>query len=255
MKRIVFRWLKLVILVYCLAGIVVYYAQDKILFKPKVVSHAYNFGKEVNIPFSANSTINIVQFPVNPSKGVVLYFHGNKENIERYAPAAPQFNKRGYEVWMIDYPGFGKSTGEFTEQRLYDWAMVFYRLARAKYGADSIILYGKSLGTGIAAQLATRVNSKALILEGPYYSIPSIFASWAPIYPWENMIKFKIPTGEYLKQVSVPVTIFHGTSDYTIPYWNAKKLSCNDFVTIEGGAHNNLSTFPLYQQKLDSLLR
>ena len=70
---------------------------------------------------------------------------------------------------MIDYPGFGKSTGVFSEQLLYDWALTLYKLARAYYSPDSIIIYGKSMGTGIAAQLASIRDCRHLILETPYY--------------------------------------------------------------------------------------
>jgi hypothetical protein len=266
-KKILFRWLKLFILIYCLIGIVIYYGQDKILFRPQPVSaqSQYSFPfpyKEVNIPWSKESTINIIQFPANQPqpKGVVLYFHGNKQNITRYAKAAPAFTSRGYDVWMIDYPGYGKSTGDFTEQRLYDWALVFYKLAQARYSKDSIIIYGKSMGTGIAAQLATIRDCKALVLEAPYYSFPSIIGSWLPVYPLNKMIHFKLPTWQYVKEVTNPIVIFHGTSDNTIPYRNSKKLkpylkATDEYITIEGGRHNDLAGFPAYQQKLDSLLK
>ncbi|WP_205509053.1 alpha/beta hydrolase [Longitalea arenae] len=266
-KKILFRWLKLIILIYCLIGIAIYYGQDKILFHPQPVTakSPYSFPfpyKEVNIPWSKESNINIIQFPATQAqaKGVVLYFHGNKQNISRYAKAAPAFTSRGYEVWMIDYPGFGKSTGEFTEQRLYDWALVFYKLAQARYSKDSIIIYGKSMGTGIAAQLATIRDCKALILEAPYYSFPSIIGSWLPVYPLNKMIRFQLPTWQYVKEVTNPIVIFHGTSDNTIPYRNSKKLRpylkpTDEYITIDGGKHNDLPSFPVYEKKLDSLLK
>ncbi|WP_207514437.1 alpha/beta hydrolase [Longitalea luteola] len=266
-KKVLFRWLKLFILIYCLIGIAIYYGQDKLLFHPQPVTaqSQYSFPfpyKEVNIPWSKESNINIIQFPTTQpqAKGVVLYFHGNKQNITRYAKAAPAFTSRGYEVWMIDYPGFGKSTGDFTEQRLYDWALVFYKLAQAKYSKDSIIIYGKSMGTGIAAQLATIRDCKTLILEAPYYSFPSIIGSWLPIYPLNKMIHFKLPTWQYVKEVTNPIVIFHGTSDYTIPYRNSKKLkpylnATDEYITLEGAKHNDIPTFPEYNKKLDSLLR
>jgi alpha-beta hydrolase superfamily lysophospholipase len=266
-KKILFRWLKVFILLYCITGMVIYYGQNKIFFRPDTIKAGtpYSFSipfKEVNLPFSKNSTINIIQFAANQPKpkGVVLYFHGNKENINHYAKAAPDFTSRGYDVWMIDYPGYGKSTGDFTEQRLYDWALVFYKLAQANYSKDSIIIYGKSMGTGIAAQLATIRDCKALVLEAPYYSLPSIIGSWLPIYPVNKMIHFKLPTWQYVQEVTNPVIIFHGTSDYTIPYRNSKKLKpylkpTDEFVTIEGAQHNDIAMFPEYKRKLDSLLK
>ena len=236
------------------------------MFRPVAVpkEQAYDFSqpnREVNLPYDEKSNINIIQFttPDTLVKGVVLYFHGNRTNVSRYARFAPFFTKNGYEVWMMDYPGYGKSTGDITEQRLYNWALIAYKLARVRFPPDSIIIYGKSMGTGIAAQLASVRDCRNLILETPYYSFPSIVGQYAPIYPVEKIIRFKMPTYQYLQKVTAPVTIFHGTSDGVIRYVNAIKLKSflkekDEFITIPGGSHNNLSESPIYQSKLDSIL-
>jgi alpha-beta hydrolase superfamily lysophospholipase len=263
-KKIV-RWTKIILIIYCLVALGIYYFQDDVFFKPEVVARnqAYNFAqphKEVLLPYNDKSEISIVQFttPDTPVKGVVLYFHGNRTNISRYEKFAPTFTKHGYEVWMIDYPGYGKSTGEFTEQMLYDWGLVFYKLARVRFSPDSIILYGKSMGTGIAAQLAAVRDCRHLILETPYYDFPSIVGQYLPIYPVHKMIRFKIPTYQYLQKVTAPVTIFHGTSDGVIRYSNASRLKPflkqgDEFVTIPDGIHNNLAESQLYQQKINQV--
>ncbi|MBC7829450.1 MAG: alpha/beta fold hydrolase [Chitinophagaceae bacterium] len=261
------KWMKIAIIIYCVIGIALYYLQDYILFHPVKVTQqqTYNFTiphKEINIQYSANSTINIAQFLVPDSlvTGVVLYFHGNKKNISWYSRFSPYFTRNGYEVWMIDYPGFGKSTGTFSEQRLYDWALTLYKLARARFSPDSIIIYGKSMGTGIAAQLASIRDCRYLILETPYYNMPSIIDNYLPIYPVNKMIHYKLPTWQYLQNVTAPVTIFHGTGDWVIPYRNAERLkpflkSSDQFITIDDGSHNDLYKFPLVINKLDSLLK
>jgi pimeloyl-ACP methyl ester carboxylesterase len=261
------KWLKITIIVYCVIGIVLYYLQDYILFHPVQIQQqeTYDFNtphKEVNIPYSANSTINIVQFltPDSSAKGVVLYFHGNKKNISWYSKFSPFFTKHSYEVWMIDYPGFGKSTGIFSEQLLYDWALTLYKLARARFSPDSIIIYGKSMGTGIAAQLASIRDCRHLILETPYYSMPSVIDNYLPVYPVNKMIHYKFPTSQYLQDVTAPVIIFHGTDDWVIPYRNAKRLmpflkSTDVFVTVAEASHNDLYDFPLVIKNLDSILK
>lgn len=266
-RKIFFRTVKIILLIYVLVGIGLYYFQEKILLHP--VSHpegyAYTFKvpfKEVNIPINKRENLNIVQFLPGDSlrKGVVLYFHGNRKNIHHYAAFAPNFTKHGYEVWMPDYPGFGKTTGELTEKKLYEEALLVYKLALKKFRADSIIIYGRSFGTGIASQLATVIDCRKLILETPYYSIPALFGYYAPVYPTSYMSKFQLPVNEYLKEVTVPVTIFHGTHDEIIPYSITKKLKMSlkpgdEFITIEDGKHNNLNEFSLFHHKLDSLLR
>lgn len=210
----------------------------------------------------AETRFNMVQFTVPDSlrKGIVLYFHGNKENINRYARFADWFTQNGYEVWMPDYPGFGKSTGELTEDILYEEAMVFYKMARARYEPSQIVIYGKSLGTGIASQLASVRDCKYLLLETPYYSFTSLarrYGGW--IFPLNRLMHLKMPTHEYLAKITAPIVIFHGTDDGVIPYRNAKRLQeflkpGDRFITIEGGSHNDLGEFPVVRNMLDSLL-
>lgn len=267
-RQRLFRILKVVILLYCGIGIALYYLQDTFLFHPKKLTdgHVFKFDmpfKEWEIPVNKEDNISLIQFFPDDTvkrKGAVIYYHGNRENVERYAPFVNNFTRHGYEVWMPDYPGFGKTTGERNEKKLYEQAYQVKRLVESRYRNDSIILYGKSFGTGIAAYVASISQSKQLILETPYYSIPSLFSTYAFIYPTSYMSDYKIPTAEYLLDVKAPVTIFHGTSDGVIPYRCAAKLKNmlkpgDRFVTIENGKHNNLAGFAIYQQVLDSLLQ
>jgi uncharacterized protein len=265
-KQKIFRITRILIFIYGAVGVVLYYFQQKLLLHPTPLSFNYQFKfntpfKEVNIPLNATDNLNLIQFFPGDSvrRGVVLYFHGNKENINHYAKYAVNFTKYGYEVWMADYPGYGKTTGKFTEENVYMQAREVYKLANTKFEEDSVIVYGKSLGSGIAAWLASRKPCKRLILETPYFSIPDLFSHYASIYPVESLSKFKFPTGEYLKDVKVPITIFHGTDDWIIPYRHAAKLKKvlkpgDEFITIGKGLHNNLNDFPLFHEKLDSVL-
>ncbi|PWT76731.1 MAG: alpha/beta hydrolase [Bacteroidetes bacterium] len=267
MKKIIFRWIKVLVLIYCVIGIILYYAQDYLLFHPAPLQRHDRFDfsnnhREINIPFNRETNISIVQFTADDSipRGVVLYFHGNRKNIGWYARYASNFTSKNYEVWMIDYPGFGKSTGILTEPRLYEYALQLYKLARTKYRPDQIILYGKSMGTGIAAQLASIRDSKYLILETPYYSMTSLISHFFPIFPVSRMLHYRLPTNQFIVNVTAPIIIFHGTDDRVVPFSNAIRLKPllkkdDEFVTIEGGGHNNLNDFELFHTKLDSLLR
>jgi uncharacterized protein len=260
-------WVKLGIIIYCGVGIALYYLQDEILFHPAAVqkNSKYELGcayREINIPYDKETNLNIIQFlqgADSTAKGVVLYFHGNRKNISWYAPYASNFTSRGFEVWMIDYPGFGKSTGVFTEERLYDYALQMYRLARKRFKPSQIVIYGKSMGTGIAAQLAAVRDCKYLFLETPYYSMTSLISHYLPIYPVNDMIHYHFPTNQFLARVTAPVIIFQGSEDGLIPYSNARQLkpllkAGDEFVTIDKGGHNNLNDFPLFHHKLDSML-
>jgi len=266
-KKRIIKWAKIVAIIYISGGVLLYFLQDAILFHPVTLNRtfSYNFPephKDINIPIDSKDTLNLVDFASTDTiaRGVVLYFHGNKRNISWYAKYIPYFTRHGYQVLMIDYPGFGKSTGKLTEQKLYDWALQVYKIARKRFPADSIIIYGKSMGTGIAAQLASTRDCKRLILETPYYDFPAVVSHYLPIYPAKWMLHYQLPTYQYLQHVTAPITIFHGTKDRVVTYKNSKRLlpflkSTDELISIEGGSHNNLYRYKETVNKLDSVLR
>ena len=270
-KRVLWRWVKVLLLIYGVVGIVLYHTQRYILWHPDPVpaSTVYNFNGqphvELNVPYDKETNLNLVEFRAvdrpadSPAKGVVLVFHGNRGNVEHHSVAAPEFTRQGYECWIWDYPGFGKSTGDFTEQKLYDYALVLYKLARSRWPPSKIILYGQSMGTGIAAELGDIRDCRMLILTAPYYSLESLAWRRVPVYPWGRMIHYHFPTFLHLPNVTAPVIIFHGTEDDVVPYSNASRLKPllkkgDEFITIEGAGHHDLFQYPLFHKKLDSLL-
>lgn len=265
-KRKLVKWFKLAVIIYILAGLLLYFLQNKFLFHPKSLPADYVFKfdqpfQEINLSLTADKNLNIIRFttPDSVAKGVVLYFHGNRQNVERYAPYASFFTRHNYEVWMPDYPGFGKSTGELSEAVLNDLVTQVYKLAHARFSEQQIIIYGKSLGTGPATYLASRINCRQLILETPYTSIPDLFGHYAFIYPTSVMSHYQFPSIDRIAGVSAPVQLFHGTRDGVIPYKQAVRLQKAAkgnalLTTIEGGRHNDLTGFALYQSTIDSLL-
>ncbi len=243
-----------------------YFFQHLFFFHPKVLPADYRFSftqnfEEEQIFLDEKTMIDVVQFKPKDSvsKGVVLYFHGNRKNIERYAEYATNFTKYGYECWMVDYPGYGKSTGALTQQVMQDLSIKLYDLARKKYESTNVVIYGKSLGTGLAAYLASQKDSRQLILETPYYSMASLAHRYAPFLPVNLLMKMNFTTGEYIKTITEPITIFHGLQDEVIPFTNAMKLITglkkgDLFVPIPGGKHNDLPSKKIYQTTLDSLM-
>lgn len=259
-------WFIILLSVYLVSGILLYFLQEHLLFRPQALAlhEPYHFTipyKEINLPVNAEKNLAIVQFtvPDSSAKGVVLYFHGNRKNIIRYAPFADNFTSNHYEVWMLDYPGFGKSTGPRTEQVMYSDAALLYQMARARFPKDSIIIYGKSMGTGVASQLASTKDCRQLILETPYYSIESLMKRYAFIYPIDWLATYHFPNYRYLRSVEAPITILHGTSDEIIPFDHsarlAKEIPNIKLVPIRDGKHNTLDSFPLFHRQLDSLLQ
>lgn len=264
-KRII-RIIQWVVIIYCLVGIALYYLQEKIIFHPTAIAFTDKFKierpfREINIPYDQQTNLSIIKFEVPPQerKGALLYFHGNMNNVEYYAPMTAEFQDRGYDVWMLDYPGYGKSTGKISENLMYAYADQLYRMAASEIKTDSIVLYGKSLGTGMASYIAAKHSSRYLILETPYYSMHSLAFSRFPLYPTAMMMDYEFPVYSYVKECKSPVFIFHGTDDATIPLSNSKKLKKflkpnDEYLIVEDGDHNGLQKNPLVQAKLDSIL-
>jgi alpha-beta hydrolase superfamily lysophospholipase len=264
-RRKLLKWMAVLLALYLAGGVLLYLFQEKLLFHPVALPEDYKFGfdipfKQIDLAVNKEKNLSIVQFIVPDSvcKGVVLYFHGNRDNIIRYSPLAVNFTKSHYEVWMIDYPGFGKTTGERTEETIYSDALELYKIARARFSPDSIIIYGRSIGTGPACELAALRDCKRLILETPFYSGHALGKHFFPIYP-ASLMKYSFPSNEYAEKITAPVTLFHGSKDELIPFSQSERLfekfrSQKELVRIEKGKHNNLNDFPLYHQKLDSLL-
>jgi uncharacterized protein len=266
-KKQIFKLLKIAAIVYVVIGVVLYFTQEYFIFHGVKVKKdtPYEFPNqkftEHNITRTDGSNLNFIKFlPLDSAtQGVVIYYHGNMRNISRYAAYTKLFTINGYEVWMMDYPSFGKTTGKRTEESLYTDAQTIYNLAKQKMSTDSILIYGKSIGTGIATHIAARNACKRVLLETPYYSLSTVYDDFTFIYPTKFLLKYQFPSYKNIPLIKAPITIFHGTKDELIGYKNASRLKpllkpIDEFVTIEKARHNNVMNFQIYTDKVDSLL-
>jgi fermentation-respiration switch protein FrsA (DUF1100 family) len=160
---------------------------------------------------------------------------------------------------MMDYRGFGKSRGHRSERVLYSDAQRIYDWLTEHYQGTEIILYGRSFGSGIAAQVASRNKAKLLILDSPYYSFTYQIRRFAGFLPLKWILKYHMPTYKYLSDIQYPVYILHGDKDYLISFRQSEMLKelHQDKVTlipIHGGWHNNLPQIPQYHEALYSIL-
>ncbi|WP_353780161.1 alpha/beta fold hydrolase [Winogradskyella sp. 3972H.M.0a.05] len=250
--------------IYVMFGAALYFIQETILFRPTVLEQQYQFEfdhsfEELNFNTTDGAVINAIHFKAENPKGIIIYFHGNAGDLSRWGKITEQFVDFNYDVLVMDYRTYGKSTGKLSEKALYEDAQLCYDYAANLFNVEDIIIFGRSLGTGVASHLASKNACSQLILETPYYSIADVAKYRFPIFPVKALLKYKIPTYKYLEEVDCPITIFHGTEDYVVPYNSGKKLkdaSSKDinFITIEGGEHNNLVDFEIYREGLEDLL-
>ena len=254
------------VIVYVVISIAIYYLQDYLLFKPETLPKDFQFYYEnqdiieYNLETRDGATINALRFkPKGESQGIVLYLKGNSKSIKGWGKFAVDFTRHNYNVLMVDYRGFGKSTGRRSQKAIKRDLQEVYNKIKEETTEDRIIVYGRSLGSGFATKLASINNPKMLILDAPYYSLTKVTARYAPFMPLSLLIKYPLPTYKWLKYVQCPIHIIHGTNDKLIPYKTSVKLSkikpkLTKLHTVIGGGHKNLNNFESYHEMIHDIL-
>ena len=256
------------IIVLLLAGGIYWFFshyQERFIFFPEKLSPDHIF--QFSVPFEErwyetkrNRKLHGLFFPAENSRGLILYFHGNSGSLQSWGHNAPFFVERQWDILMIDYRGFGKSQGKLKhEGMLYKDAKHIYHKLVKEYDPKNIILYGRSLGSGIAAYLGGKYPHKALILETPYYNLPDLASRQFILIPAKKlMLRYHLRTDKFLRQAPGPVYLFHGTDDELIPYDSAVRLAKIgdhiELITIEKGHHNDLPLFPDYANRMTKIL-
>ncbi len=261
-------WLYIVVIMvaaYVVISVLLYFLQDYFMFKPEKLPADFQYDyenqetEEYNVTTRDGANINGLRFKAKEPKGIVFYLKGNSKSIKGWGKFAVDFTRLGYDVLMVDYRGFGKSTGRRTQKAIKRDMQVIYNRIREKVPEKYIILYGRSLGSGFAAKLASMNNPRMLILDAPYYSLSKVAKKFIPFMPLSLMIKFPMPTYKWLKYVNCPIHIIHGTDDRLIPYKTSVKLSkikpgITTLHTVIGGGHKNLHTFESYHKMLHDII-
>lgn len=244
---------------------IVYFVQEKLIFKPEKLKQ--NFLYKYDMPFKElffdveeGVRINGLHFSVPKPLGLVLYFHGNTRSIKGWAKYAKDFLRYNYDVVLVDYRGFGKSTGKRNEHdMLMDMQFVYDTLA-VQYTEHHIIVYGRSLGSGFAAKIASDNKPRYLILDSPYYSFAKVIERFLPILPIRFLLRYQLRTDKWIRHVNCHTYIIHGTKDMLIPISNSEKLQALSpkkitLLRIKGGGHNNLPSYPEYHNLLRDILQ
>ncbi|MCB4807639.1 alpha/beta hydrolase [Tamlana sp. 62-3] len=266
----IFRFLKrfiiTLVVLYVASLIFLYFKQERFFFNPKVLDKNYKYSfkepfEELNIPVDANINLNAVKFKANNSKGIILYFHGNAGAIHEWGTRAHLYLENNYDVLFVDYRGYGKSDGAYTNSNeLLSDAQQVYNFVKKDYKESEIIVFGFSLGSGLASYVASKNKPKQLILGAPYYSWQTLIADEIapPVPKW--IMKYDIKSYEYLKTVSCPITIFCGTRDFLVnPKTNAEKLQAikpeqTTLYYITDAGHNGLHITKQYYDLLKTVL-
>ena len=250
-------------LIYTAICVVVYFYQEKMMFFPEKLPQSFHFNfstpfVELDYLTSDETTINALLFKVDNTKGIVFYSHGNAGSLQGWGSVAEQFTMLGFDCLVYDYRCFGKSTGKLSEDGIFQDAQYIYQKLAEEYGEDKIIVYGRSMGSGVATYVASQNDPAMLILETPFYSGKDLAHKW---YPWlpTFLLRYNFRTDQYLPKVKCPIYLIHGTDDEVVYYGSSLKLekllkAGDKFFTIDGGHHNDLSHFLEFQEGLKQIL-
>lgn len=254
----------LIVLAYAALGLFLFFFQEHFIFVPTALAKnfAYSFslpGEESDFEFEGEK-MNALYFAVESSPGLLLYFHGNKGTLEKWGEVAAELATRlGWSVCIFDYPGYGKSEGKIhSEAQFVGVSEAFYHYACEKYGqGKKIVLYGRSIGSGLAVRLASLHKVAGLILETPYYSLRQLAHEKVPFMPL-FILRYTLRSDLFSPKVSCPTLIFHGTADPVIPFHHgqqlAKALPQSQFIKVPGGGHNDSSQLAEYWPRLKKFL-
>ena len=224
---------------------------------------AYDYTYEFDNPFieyfietDDGEQLNALLFKSKESaEGIIIYFHGNADNLRRWGTYTADFTKLGYDVLVMDYRGYGKSTGTPSEQALYEDARLVWDWSRKQFDYDKWVIYGRSLGSAVASNIAVEVAPDLLVLETPFDKITQEMpGTFLPDY-----LENQFSNAAHIPQITSKIVIIHGTDDWITRLSSAEKLkpllkATDEFVIIPEGSHKNLRQFEQFHETLERIL-
>lgn len=256
----------IMVLLYVALCILVYFIQERLLFFPKKLPGDFVFSfhqpyEEQYIRMSDGVLLNGLLFKSDSSAGLIFYLHGNAGALDGWGEVAATYTRLGYDVFIFDYRGYGKSGGAIrSEAQFYEDAQTVYDSLKKSYPEDKITILGYSIGTGTAARLAAMNYPQRLILQAPYYSMKDMARHHYPFLP-SFLLKYTFPTYRYIKDTKAPITIFHGDQDEVI-YYESSTVKLKPYlkpddtlITLPGQGHNGMTDNADYRAALARVLQ
>lgn len=238
-----------------------YVEQERLIFSPTTLPTSHQFSlpdtTEINLPVDG-ATLSALHFKQPAAKGVVFFLHGNGGNLASWLRSTDFYRKNNFDVFMIDYRGYGKSTGSIvSEAQLHADVMAAWNWIAPQYEGRKRVIFGRSLGTTLAAKLSTQVRADWTVLVSPFYSLDGMRRDVYPFLPGALM-RYTFRTDQWLPHANSRVTIMHGDRDEVIGYSHADRLQRLvprvELITIDGGTHYNLQQLPQYVDALSERL-
>jgi len=256
--------LKFLIIAYVVICALLFFFQEKLIFFPEKLDKSFKFPfdqrfEEMYVKMKDGKVLHGLLFKADSSKGLIFYLHGNAGSLRSWGDVAKRYTDLNYDVFLIDYRGFGKSESSVSSQsQLFDDIQHVYSEIKKRYSENHIVVLGYSIGTGPAAKLACTNNPRLLILQAPYYSLKDLMKHHYQIIP-TFLLKYKFETNTYIKHCTTPIVIFHGDRDEVVSYNSSIKLKeslkkTDTLITLRGQGHNDITNNPQYISAIDKIL-
>ena len=255
------------ILALFLFGGWIYFQQPSMIFYPvrNLSATPTDWGfdyDDVTLKTTDGTKLHGWYIPYAGADRVLLFFHGNAGNMSHRGESVDIFHRLGLNIFIFDYRGYGKSEGRPSEAGLYSDARAAWQYLTDTKGIkrENIIIFGRSLGGAVAAQLAAEVQPGFLILESTFSSAKEMANDVFPVISRIVPLRFEFKTVEYIKQIDSPVLVVHSPDDEIIPYQLGKKVfqaakNPKSFLELHGD-HNGgfLMSQPGYKNALGKFL-
>jgi uncharacterized protein len=240
---------------YVLLAATVYLKQDGMIFQGTTlpVDHQFLF----DVPFEERTILvdgarlSGIRFTQEDPLGLIFFLHGNGGNLESWSSGADYYQRVNYDMFMIDYRGYGKSTGSnSSEAQLHEDVRIAWDSIAPQYADKPIIIYGRSLGAALAAELATHVDAEKVILVSPFTSLEAMAKAQFPLLP-SALLRYPLRTSEIIGNIKAPIILVHGNRDSLIPIEESKALlkltnGTSKLLVIAGAGHNDIHQFKSY---------
>ena len=249
----IWKFLLLAVCLYAGVTALIYFRQSSLIYYPNIAGknltatpqHIGLAFEDVELVTEDKVRLHGWFIPSDNARGTLLFFHGNAGNISHRLDSIAIFNRMRLNVFIFDYRGYGQSQGRVTETGTYRDAESAWSYLTGTRGIDAnkIIVFGRSLGSSIAAWLASRHSPAALILESSFSSVPSMAQRLYPFLPVKWLVKFSYDTRQYVGTLACPLLVVHSKNDEIIPYAEGRLVfdaaaADKQFLDIRGG-HND----------------
>ena len=253
MKALTLRMLTYIVAIYLSVASLIYVMQDSYIFFPVKDDYGDMSNLENVEEYSIEEGgIKLRGWLVNKEYAVgklIIYYGGNAEDV--YWNIMDHYDKKGYAILLVNYRGYGLSGGKSSEKSLFSDACLIYDDITAKYRPEKVILYGRSLGSGVAAYMSSVREVDGMILVSPYDSMVNMAKEQFVIFPVGIMLRHRFDSVKYLEKYKAPLCIIYGGSDNIIPNRRTEALikhirGLKEVVLIKGAGHNDIAGFELY---------